>query len=243
MFSKELVVSLMDLTSLNDNDNDTSIINFLTNANNPLGSVAAICIYAEFIQTAKPILPKNIALATVVNFPNPSISVASVIHEVKRAVYLGADEIDLVIPYQEYIEHSHSSIACELVKNCKHLLTDKVLKVIIESGELKTEKLIRKATADAIINGADFVKTSTGKTSIGATLEAAKFILEEIKSSKKTVGFKASGGIKTFNEAKDYLTLAKEICGEQFLTPKTFRFGVSSLLSNLLKNKSDISNY
>ena len=115
------------------------------------------------------------------------------------------------------------------------VFVDKILKIIIESGELKSTNLIKKATQMCIDAGADFVKTSTGKTKVSATPEAANAILEVIKASGKDIGFKASGGIKTTDDAKKYLVLASVILGNHWVKQKHFRIGASSVLNDLLK--------
>ena len=110
-----------------------------------------------------------------------------------------------------------------------------MLKVIIESGELKTPELIRSASEIAIAAGADFIKTSTGKVAVNATPEAAKIMLEVIKEKNPAVGFKAAGGVKNAEQAADYLALAESVLGENWVSAKTFRFGASSLLGSLLQ--------
>ena len=121
-----------------------------------------------------------------------------------------------------------------LVKACKKACGDTTLKVIIESGELHTPERIRKASEIAIDAGADFIKTSTGKVAVNATLEAAEVMLNVIKEKNQKVGFKAAGGVKDAQTAKAYLDLAREILGDDWVSPAHFRFGASSLLNNLL---------
>jgi deoxyribose-phosphate aldolase len=150
----------------------------------------------------------------------------------------------LVIDYKEYIKKGSSEKSKELVSQVKKLCDDKILKVIIESGELRSDFLIKKVSQDVIDSGADFVKTSTGKVSEGATLQAAKVILETIKQSAKKVGFKASGGIRNSMQAVAYIQLADNILGSDFIDPKSFRFGVSGLLDDLLnKEQEEINGY
>ncbi|WP_119343321.1 deoxyribose-phosphate aldolase [Facilibium subflavum] len=233
IFDKSLIVSLMDLTSLNDTDTNQTITTLIDKVKTPFGPVAAICVYPQFIAYARQHLSKDIKLATVVNFPFADHTHEEVLMQTRQAINDGADEIDLVIPYQDYLKKGQSQDACTLIKLCKQVCGNRKLKVIIESGSLLKSALIEKASCDAIANGADFVKTSTGKVPTGATIKAARVILNVIKDSGRDVGFKASGGIKTQAQATEYLTLAKEICGESFINPETFRFGVSGLLDNL----------
>jgi deoxyribose-phosphate aldolase len=237
MISKGTIVSLMDLTQLGDTDTDADIIKLCKKARNSLGEVAAICVYKQFIQTVKSSLGKDFKVATVINFPCGDAAIEDVLQETKDALSLGADEIDLVIDYKEYISQGQSPRSCDLVAQVKKLCVGKPLKVIIESGELKQKVLIEKATIDAIANGTDFVKTSTGKQA-GATLEAAGIILNIMKSRGNKVGFKISGGIRNYSQAVEYVQLADSILSSNFIDPKTFRFGVSGLLDNLLNKEA-----
>ncbi|WP_440615247.1 deoxyribose-phosphate aldolase [Cysteiniphilum sp. 6C5] len=236
------IVSLIDLTSLNKADTQANIDQLLQKSVNHLGTVAAVCIYPEFISYVKPKLNPDIEIATVVNFPHGKASVDTVVIEVKNAIKLGANEIDLVIPYTEYLKNGASPHAINMVKAAKDLCQDHKLKVIIESGELPPE-LIQIISRDMINAKADFIKTSTGKTAVGATLEAAKIILQEIALSDRLVGFKASGGIRDYVGALKYIQLARSICGDHYINKQYFRFGVSGLLDNLLNFDSSISSY
>ncbi|WP_440994457.1 deoxyribose-phosphate aldolase [Cysteiniphilum litorale] len=236
------IVSLIDLTSLNKSDTQASMDQLLQKSVNHLGTVAAVCIYPEFISYIKSKVHSDIAIATVVNFPEGKASLDSVVMEVKSAIKLGADEIDLVIPYTEYLENGSSLDAINMVKAAKELCHDRRLKVIIESGELSPE-LIQIISRDMINAQADFIKTSTGKTAIGATLEAAKIILQEIALSDRAVGFKASGGIRSYTEALEYIQLARSLCGDHYINKQHFRFGVSGLLDKLLNLEPSTSSY
>ncbi|WP_235603283.1 deoxyribose-phosphate aldolase, partial [Piscirickettsia litoralis] len=158
-------------------------------ASNRLGAVAAVCVYPQFVSLAKKLLKdKKIQVATVVNFPLGNESADKIFTEIKQALVEGADEIDLVIPYQEYLQQGYSDHALMLVRESKASCQNKLLKVILETGELKSQELIFKAASDAIISGADFIKTSTGKTPVGATLEAVEVMLSAIKENKYSTG-------------------------------------------------------
>ncbi|MGQ4002685.1 deoxyribose-phosphate aldolase [Francisellaceae bacterium CB299] len=244
MISKEKIVSLMDLTQLGDNDTDADIIKLCEKARNLLGEVAAICVYKQFVPLVKKQLGKDFEVATVINFPAGKSSLEDVLAETQDALSLGADEIDLVIDYKGYIANGNSEYSCNLVSQVKKLCANKTLKVIIETGELKDDTLIKKVATDAIVNGADFVKTSTGKTPVGATPEAAKTILETICVINPKVGFKASGGIRDYKQAIQYMQLADTIIDNSYINPNKFRFGVSGLLDNLLNStEEDINGY
>lgn len=246
-------LSLMDLTTLNENDTDEKVIALCHQGKTEFGSPAAICVYPRFVPIARKTLNQlgmtSVKVATVTNFPHGNEDIAIAVTETKAAIAYGADEVDVVFPYCALIA-GNPQVGLALVQQCKAVCAaaNVVLKVIIESGELKTPELIRQASEIAIQGGADFIKTSTGKVAVNATLESAKIMLETIKALgvSETVGFKAAGGVKTTEEAQQYLTLAKEILGQNWVSIAHFRFGASSLLNNLLATlkdeQSDLSN-
>ena len=234
-----LVVSLMDLTSLNTDDNQASI-NALVNSIDPkLGIPAAVCVFSEFVDDAKIALANrllsHVKVATVTNFPTGEAPLNEVLNETLIAIERGADEIDLVIPYKALIKGEADTVLEYVSESKKACGSRAKLKVIIESGELKTPALIAQATELAIQGGADFVKTSTGKVAVNATLEETEIMLNTIKKSSKPVGFKAAGGVKTTGDANAYLQLTTEVMGHEYLAPETFRFGASSLLNDVYK--------
>lgn len=231
-------LSLMDLTSLNDDDTDAVIEALCQQADTQEGAPAAVCIYPQFIPTARESLNRlnlaSVKIATVTNFPHGNADIAQAVKETEQAVALGADEVDVVFPYRNLIAGDETT-GYELVKQCKAACTGSVLlKVIIETGELKTAALIKQASLTAIKAGADFIKTSTGKVAVNATPEAAEIMLSAIKASGKNVGFKAAGGVKTAEDAAVYLSMAETIMGDDWPCAEHFRFGASSLLGNLL---------
>lgn len=233
-----LAISLMDLTTLNDDDTDQKVIELCHNAKSQAGCTAAICIYPRFIPIARKTLKElgasDVKIATVTNFPHGGSDLDIAFAETKAAVAYGADEVDVVFPYKALIA-GDEKLGALLVAGCKAICGEAVLlKVIIETGELKSDELIRLASKISIEAGADFIKTSTGKVPVNATLEATQVMLEAIKDSGKTVGFKAAGGVKDAQAASDYMQLARDVMGENWLTPEHFRFGASSLLSSLL---------
>ena len=231
--AKTLIASL-DLTSLNIDDTDETIRALCTKSATAVGQVAAVCIYPRFIPLAKTLLPPKVKIATVVNFPSGLADIGLLEKEILNAVKLGADEIDVVFPYRTFLSGDIEFCTKYLTAARQHC-GKKVLKAIIETGELKTVAPIKKASELCISANIDFIKTSTGKTSVSATPEAANIILETIKQSGKPVGFKASGGIKTFEDAKKYLILALSIMGPNWPQTNRFRIGASSLLTNLLE--------
>jgi len=229
----KIMLSCLDLTSLHDNDNDEKIRDFCKKASTPYGGVAAVCVYSGFIPVVKQCCPE-VKVATVINFPQGTDDEEILEREIPLAIKLGADELDIVLPYKSLMAGKIDKVRAYLRK-ARQLCGQKVMKVIIESGELKTIKNIVLATTMCIEEKVDFVKTSTGKTQVSATPEAANVILEVIKSSGKNVGFKASGGIKSFADAQSYLTLAQSIMGANWVKSQHFRLGASALLDDLLK--------
>lgn len=248
MFSNEKIISLIDLTSLNDNDTHDVVRQLCQKAQTPNGHVAAVCVYPQFVATAKQTLPENsnIGLATVVNFPSGNEALTSVATQTQQAIADGAYEIDLVLPYQNLQAGKQQEVS-DFVKNIADICHahQAKLKVILETGALSAEQ-IHLAAKIAIEAGADFLKTSTGKIKIGATPEAAAILLEEIRKSNRAVGIKLSGGIRDVATAQAYLQQAAAVFGEDWLCPQNMRIGASALLDALLspiKNIDYSDNY
>lgn len=230
-------IELMDLTTLNDNDTEETVIQLCRKAQTAVANTAAVCVYPRFVPIARQTLTDlgadDIKIATVTNFPHGNANLEIALAETRAAVAYGADEVDVVFPYQAFMM-GNEQIGVDIVAGCKAICGDSVLlKVIIESGELQTPQFIRAASQICIAAGADFIKTSTGKVPVNATLSATKVMLETIQASGKAVGFKAAGGVKDAQTVNDYLTLAREIMGSDWVTPQHFRFGASSLLNSL----------
>ncbi|MGP4692822.1 deoxyribose-phosphate aldolase [Agrobacterium cavarae] len=231
-----LALSLLDLTNLKEDCTPEQIASLCQRAHTQFGNTAAICIWPRFVAQARAAFGNNhsIRIATVVNFPSGDLDVATVVGETERAIRDGADEIDLVIPYRKFIAGDETSVA-EMVAAVRKACPEPVLlKVILETGELKDKTLIRRGSEIAIAEGADFIKTSTGKVAVNATLEAADIMLQAIRDSRKKVGFKPAGGIGTVADATLYLRLAETIMQPNWAMPSTFRFGASSLLDDVL---------
>ncbi|MDV6319836.1 deoxyribose-phosphate aldolase [Chromohalobacter sp. HP20-39] len=231
-------LGLMDLTSLNDDDDSARIQALCRRADTPAGRPAALCLYPTFIEDAQRELDAlglthRVRIATVTNFPDGAPNAERAARETRLAVAAGADEVDVVFPYRSLLDGA-PDVGRLLVEACREACGGATLKVILESGELKDPALIRQAAEIAIIAGADFIKTSTGKVAVNATLEAAEIMLETIRDSGRDVGFKAAGGIRTTEDAKAYLELAARIMGKDWISPAHFRFGASGLLDALL---------
>ncbi|WP_150539196.1 deoxyribose-phosphate aldolase [Actinobacillus vicugnae] len=239
--SAKIALSLMDLTTLNDNDTDEKVISLCQQGNTEFGTPAAVCVYPRFVPVARKALKaqgtEQVKIATVTNFPHGNDDIEIAVAETKAAVAYGADEVDVVFPYRALMA-GNEQVGFELVQQCKAVCqaSNVLLKVIIETGELKTAELIRKASEISIKAGADFIKTSTGKVPVNATLESARIMLETIRDLNVAdkVGFKAAGGVKTAEEAAQYLALAESLLGRDWVNAAHFRFGASSLLTNLL---------
>lgn len=227
------IISLIDLTSLNHDDTEHTIIALCQQAQTPLGPVAAVCVYPKFVALAKAQLAKtNIKIATVVNFPDGKSSIEQVLKEITDCLANQADEIDVVIPYHE-LKNNNAKAIHDFVSGCKQACGDTCLKVILETGELVAHE-ISEASRNAISGGANFLKTSTGKVAVNATTEASEIMLLAIKDSGKDVGLKISGGVRTLEQAEKYIDQATRYMSDEFISAKTFRFGASSLLDNLL---------
>ena len=235
----KMALGLIDLTSLNEDDTDEVIITLCQKAKNEAGTTAAVCVYPRFIELARHTLNElglaSVKVATVTNFPHGNPGITAAVEETLAAVAAGADEVDVVFPYRALMA-GDEEIGFQLVQACKAACGDKaILKVIVESGVLEDPSLIKTASDISIRAGADFIKTSTGKVSVNATLSAAEIMLGAIKESQLThVGFKAAGGIRTAEEAMTYLKLAESMMGREWVNADHFRFGASSLLDSLV---------
>ena len=228
-------LALLDLTNLKDDCTPDQIVTLCERAQSPFGPTAAICIWPRFVMQARTLLGPDspIRIATVVNFPFGEMKTEDVLAETRDAVADGADEIDLVIPYRALAKGDEKAVT-DMVTAVKAACGPAILKTILETGELKDIALIRRASDLSIAAGADFIKTSTGKVSVNATLEAADIMLQAIRDSRKKVGFKPAGGISTVADAGHYLRLADTIMGDDWVIPSTFRFGASGLLDDII---------
>lgn len=239
------IYSCIDLTSLNATDTREDIWKLTERVNNFEGSsdidnVAAICVYPNFVQTVKESLTADVKIASVAGgFPSSQTFAEVKIAETALAVAEGADEIDIVFNLGLFFEENYEELS-EEIDEIKHTCRDARLKVILETGALKSASNIMKASILSLYSGADFLKTSTGKGYPGASLEAAYVMCTAIKeydtkNGRKT-GFKASGGISTTGDAVKYYTIVKEVLGEEYLNNKYFRIGASSLADNLFES-------
>ncbi|WP_370457773.1 deoxyribose-phosphate aldolase [Dysgonomonas sp. 216] len=240
------IYSCLDLTSLNVTDSREDIWRFTEKVNDFEGSsdisnVAAICVYPNFVETVRESLTaQDVKIASVsASFPTSQTFIEVKVAETALAVANGADEIDVVINLGMFLSRNYEEM-CEEIEEVKHACRDAQLKVILETGMLKNASKIKKASILAMYSGADFLKTSTGKNSEGASLKAAYVMCQAIKeyNSKyvRKVGFKAAGGITTVEDAVKYYTIVKEVLGEEWCDNTLFRIGASRLADSLLKS-------
>jgi len=226
-------LACLDLTSLNDNDTPAEIERLCQRAqglNASRGAVAAVCVWPRFVKQARALLPPHIAVAAVANFPDGSVDVQRAVRDTAEIVSAGGQEVDVVLPYREL------AAAPALLAAVRQACTGLRLKVILETGELQDEAIIALACRMALDAGADFLKTSTGKTPRTATPQAARVLLQTIAADASTrhrVGFKPSGGIRTVADAAVYIALTQEILGAAAVTPARFRIGASGILSDI----------
>ena len=244
---KELLTKLfnsIDYTTLESTDNAEKIDKFCAKAMSFPGiakklKVPAICIYSPFIAQAKRILKDSgIRIATVACcFPTGQMPIEVKIKEVEYCVEQGADEVDMVISRGTMLRGDYETVGQEIAA-VKKACNGRTLKVILETGDLATIENIRRASIIAIENGADFIKTSTGKSAESATPRAAIIMLDTIKEyhemTGKKVGFKPAGGMKTIDDAITYLMLTENIIGKEWIQPMLFRLGTSRLADKII---------
>ena len=229
-----IALACLDLTSLNDSDTAADIDTLCAKAQGRFGAVAAVCVWPRFVAQARALLPSNVRVAAVANFPDGSLDLARALREARAIVDAGGDEVDLVLPYRAFIAGQGAACAA-LVAAVRLAVPGHTLKLIIESGELKDAALIRAACELGLAEGVDFLKTSTGKSAVSATPEAAKVMLEAIAAHARgaLVGFKASGGVRRVADAAVYIALTRAHLGAASLAPARLRFGASGLLGDI----------
>lgn len=229
----------LDLTSLNDDDTPETIDALCRRAVTPFGRVAAVCIYPRFVKQAKAHLrDTNIRVAAVANFPQGNGRPEAVVGEVESSIGNGADEIDIVIDHVAYLAGAQAA-AMQPVAVARRCCGERVrLKAILETGRLARPDIVLAAARDAIAAGADFLKTSTGKTTPGAEPEATEMLLTAIRdhwrAASRLIGLKAAGGIRMVPQARTYLHLAERLMGPDYPQPASFRIGASALLNDIL---------
>jgi deoxyribose-phosphate aldolase len=245
VFALELAIRTTDLTTLEGSDTPGKVAALCSKALRPdpsdpsIPAVAAVCVYPNLVPTAcERLRGSGVKVAAVATgFPSGQYPTQLKVADVRSAIELGADEIDMVIDRGAFLSGRYSKVYDEVVR-VKEACGDVHLKVILETGELGTYDNVRRATLLAIAGGADFVKTSTGKINPAATLPVALCMLEAIRDvhaeTGRAVGFKAAGGIRQAKQAIQHLVLVHETLGPDWLTPDRYRLGNSSLLNDIL---------
>lgn len=245
------IFSCIDLTSLNTTDSANSVQEFCDNLvsfhrqypDMPL--VGAVCVYPVFASVLKARLGKLDVKRAVVSagFPSSQTFLDLKVQETRKALELGANEIDIVLSVGEFLEGNHELIM-EEIKTIKSVMGDAHLKVILETGALESTENIWEASILSMAAGADFIKTSTGKLNPAATPGAVWIMAHAVKAwyreTGKAVGLKPAGGISTTDDALVYYSIVKEVLGNEWLTPERFRIGASRLANNLMSDLADL---
>ena len=241
-----MIVSMCDLTTLEGEDTEGKVSQMVAKAIIPnpndldIKNVAAVCVYPSLVSIAKEKIGNSSVKDAAVSsyFPSGQVPMESKLLDTKYAIDSGADEIDIVINRKAFLEGDYRKVYDEILA-LKEVCGDVHLKTILEVGDLRTYENIRKASLISLAAGSDFIKTSTGKLSVGSSRQAcyvmAKAVLDFKSLSGVSVGIKVAGGIRDAKDAIRYLVLIKEEMGNEWLTPDLFRFGASSLLDDVLK--------
>ncbi len=240
----ELIIKMMDLTTLEGKDTPGKVRSLCQKALHPLGNtpcppVAAVCVYPPLVPVAKEVLKgSSVNIAAVATyFPSGQATLEERLDEVRRTVEVGADEIDMVISRRDFLSGEYAKVYDEVAATVE-ACGPAHLKVILEVGELETFDNVRLASQIAMDAGAHFIKTSTGKISPAASMPVTLVMLEAIREhwlkTGHKVGMKPAGGIRTSKLALRYLAMVKETLGDEWLNGEWFRFGASSLLNDVL---------
>lgn len=242
---KKFLLGSVELTSLNSTDSEESILQLTEKVNRfeatypDLPHVAAICVYPCFAKIVSQSLEVEGVEVTCVsgNFPSSQALIEVKVAETALAIHDGATEIDIVMPVGKFLSGDYETM-CDEISELKATCGDKKMKVILETGSLKTAENIKKAALLAMYSGADYIKTSTGKLEPAATPEAAYVmccaIKEYFNETGIKIGFKPAGGMRTVQDAIVYYTIVKEVLGKEWLTNEWFRLGTSRLANQLL---------
>ncbi|MGL5262938.1 MAG: deoxyribose-phosphate aldolase [Bacteroides sp.] len=242
---KKFLFNCIDLTTLKTTDSQESVLKFTEKVNQfdeeyaEMGSVAAICVYPNFAKIVSNTLEvEDVNIACVAaGFPSSQTFTEIKIAETSMALHDGATEIDIVINVGSFLSGDYESM-CDEVEELKEVCKNHHMKVILETGALKSAANIKKASILAMYSGADFIKTSTGKMDPAATPEAAYVMCKAIKEyyleTGRKVGFKPAGGLSTVEDALKYYTIVKEVLGEEWLNNHLFRLGTSRLANLIL---------
>lgn len=243
----QFLFSSIDLTTLSTTDTQTNVAQFVKRVNDfdndypQFKNVAAICVYSNFAEIVRSNLEvSGVDIAVVAGgFPSSQTFTEVKVADAALAVAGGANEVDIVMNLGYYLDNNYAELSDEIIE-IKHAIRDAKLKVILETGALKSAEDIKRASILSLYSEADFIKTSTGKIYPGASLEAAwvmcQCIKEYYEKTGRKVGFKAAGGIRTTEEAVQYYAIVKEVLGDEWLNQDLFRIGASSLANSLLSS-------
>jgi deoxyribose-phosphate aldolase len=253
----DMAIQMMDLTTLEGADTPRRVESLCQKAITPdqqdltTPQPAAICVYGDMVSSAKKALGQNkIYVAAVATaFPSGRASLKVKLQDTRDAVAAGADEIDMVIDRGAFLSGNYLEVFKQIQsvrEACKRKDGSYAhLKVIMETGELKTYDNIRRASYLGMLAGADFIKTSTGKVAVNATLPITLLMLQAVRDWDEEhgvqIGVKPAGGIRTAKDAIKYLVVVKEVAGEKWLSPQYFRFGASSLLNDVLMQRKKLT--
>lgn len=252
----DLAITMVDLTTLEGQDTPGKVRALANKALRPdpadpsCPSVAAVCVYGDLVGSVKEIVGDRVNVAAVATaFPSGRASIAVKLADTRDAVAAGADEIDMVIDRGAFLAGHYLQVFDEIVavkEACRRADGSHAhLKVIFETGELQTYDNVRRASWLAMLAGSDFIKTSTGKVQPAATLPVTLVMLEAVRDFREAtgvqIGVKPAGGIRTSKDAIKYLVMVNEVAGPDWLTPEWFRFGASTLLNELLMQRTKLA--
>ena len=252
----DLAIRMVDLTTLEGQDTPGKVRALANKALRPdpadptCPSVAAVCVYGDLVGEVKAIVGDEVNVAAVATaFPSGRASMEVKLADTRDAVANGADEIDMVIDRGAFLAGHYLQVFEEIVATREACVrpdgTHAHLKVILETGELQTYDNVRRATWLAMLAGTDFIKTSTGKVQPAATLPVTLVMLEAVRDFREAtgvqIGVKPAGGIRTAKDAIKYLVMVNEIAGDDWLDPDWFRFGASTLLNDLLMQRTKMT--
>ena len=251
-YAIDLAISMVDLTTLEGSDTPGKVRALAAKAQRPdpsdlsCPSVAAVCVYPDMVaDVVAAVRGSGVHVASVATaFPSGRSSLDIKLADTANAVAAGADEIDMVIDRGAFLAGDYDTVF-EQIEAVKKACGTAHLKVIFETGELATYDNVRRASWLAMMAGADFIKTSTGKVQPAATLPVTLVMLEAVRDYRREtgrqVGVKPAGGIRTSKDAIKYLVMVNEVCGDDWLSPDWFRFGASTLLNDLLLQRQKLA--
>ena len=237
------MIRFLDVTCLDEQVTEAELDSLCQLIHDAHELPAAICVYPKHLSFVKQRLHSlPIGYATVINFPNGTLSFESIALEIKKALDLGATELDIVFPYTAYLQNKDLAEVRRYITRCRqHMGEQTVFKLILETGAIEDGAVIYTLSHTACETGVDYIKTSTGKVATGATLDATDSILRAIQyhaeNHQRKVGLKVSGGIKTRDQALAFYQQVEGIVGESWLTPQLFRIGASQLFKTIVSAK------